>query len=59
MPTLSRREFLVASTLAALATRATEAQTPIASPVAPPVASPMASPIASPVASAGGWARAA
>jgi len=53
MPTLSRREFLVASTLAALATRATGAQTPIASPVAPPVASPMASPGASPVASAG------
>ena len=46
MPTLSRREFLVASTLTALATRATAAQTPIASPVTPPVASPMASPVA-------------
>lgn len=50
MPTLNRREFIVASTIAALATRTSAAQSPVASPVAVPAASPVASPSGSPVA---------
>lgn len=61
MPTLSRRELLIASTLTPLAVHATAAQSPVASPVVPPAtspeASPMASPLASPVAAGGGLAE--
>jgi hypothetical protein len=42
MPNLSRRELLIASTLTALASRSTLAQTPVASPLASPAASPVA-----------------